>query len=113
MGGTISTRVVFGQNGVDFSKTNELIVNELAVNIEALAQNNPREAEIVFHKPIAWLTTLAASDFTDSAFTVEGFAAFSSCMASAHIKQRLRQIDREEAGWLTAHAAREGHHLSH
>ena len=100
MGGTISTRVVFGQNGVDFSKTNELIVNELAVNIEALAQNNPREAEIVFHKPIAWLTALSASDFNDSAFTVEGFAVplTLQCNRSFYIRASVKSTEKKQDG---------------
>eukprot|EP00054_Salpingoeca_dolichothecata_P017124 m.102085 g.102085 ORF g.102085 m.102085 type:complete len:1027 (-) comp22316_c0_seq2:122-3202(-) len=71
MGQAISN-VEFGKGGLDFTRGNEGLLTELSKQIEALVQNNPREAEVPFKKPFVWNTRLTTADFTGNQYFEDG-----------------------------------------
>ena len=50
-----------GSKGLEFTRGNEAILNELLAELEKLALNNPDEAKAVFQLPLSWSTTVASS----------------------------------------------------
>lgn len=60
MGAALSSRAVWvsaatdAKGKLDFSRSNEDLLKDIVYHIEELVQNNPREAEVIFQKPLAW-----------------------------------------------------------
>eukprot|EP00051_Salpingoeca_urceolata_P022545 m.369826 g.369826 ORF g.369826 m.369826 type:complete len:1036 (-) comp19990_c0_seq16:3441-6548(-) len=73
MGATISKRAQFGQDGLEFTRGNEQLLNDLQQHIHALARDNPKEAAVVFDRPLAFKTTVTPQQLAgDQAFSAQG-----------------------------------------
>jgi hypothetical protein len=68
MGATLSSRAEWisaSENGgkLNFSKSNESLLQEIVRNIEDLAKHSPAEAEVTFKKSFKWHSSLELSSF--------------------------------------------------
>ena len=67
MGAALSSRAEWtsaSETGrkLDFSRANESLLREIVEYVEKLCKENPREAEVLFKRPLVWKSPLKLSD---------------------------------------------------
>ena len=74
MGATLSSRAeITSANSkddgkIEFSPQNETLLNNILRYVETLANEHPKEAEVVFKQPFQWKTNIRPSDIEKQSF---------------------------------------------
>lgn len=68
MGATLSSRAEWTSatdkgGKLDFSKANEAVMLEILGYVEALCNDHPREATVLFKRPFVWSSSLSLTNF--------------------------------------------------
>ena len=75
MGATLSSRAeITSANSkddgkIEFSPQNETLLNNILRYVETLANEHPKEAEVVFKQPFQWKTNIRPSDIEKQSFS--------------------------------------------
>ena len=48
---------------LDFSRSNESLLNDIVYHIEELVKQSPKEADVIFKTPFIWQSSLESSAF--------------------------------------------------